>query len=76
MYTGGMQMTSDIPKLCVICMHSHTNSVFVDAGAGMKIPFTDNIALKLEALYILKENDTRNDNNLLILAVKVYNKLS
>ncbi len=46
----------------------NTNSVYLDAGAGMKIPFTDNIALKLEALYMLKDNSSDYDNNLLLLA--------
>jgi len=46
----------------------NTNSPFLDAGAGLKIPFNDNIALKLEALYILKSNDSRNDTNLALLA--------
>ncbi|WP_321777203.1 OmpA family protein [Sulfurimonas sp.] len=46
----------------------NADSAFVDAGIGAKIPFTDNIALKLEAVYMLKYNDARYDNNLMILA--------
>ncbi len=44
------------------------DSPFVDAGVGAKIPFTDNLALKLEALYMLKHNDNRWDNNVAVLA--------
>lgn len=46
----------------------NTNSPFVDLGVGAKIPFNDMIALKLEAIYMLKYNDARYDNNLLVLA--------
>jgi len=46
----------------------NSNSAFVDAGIGAKVPFTKNIALKLEAVYMLKYNDTRYDNNLALLA--------
>jgi OOP family OmpA-OmpF porin len=46
---------------------------FVDAGAGVKIPFADNLALKLETLYMLKYNDNSagdnwGDSNLAVLA--------
>jgi len=44
------------------------DSVFFDVGVGAKIPFTDAIALKLEAVYMLKNNDNRWDNNLALLA--------
>ncbi len=44
------------------------DSVFVDAGVGAKVPFTDAIALKLEAVYMLKQNDNRWDSNLALLA--------
>jgi len=44
------------------------DSPFLDAGVGAKIPFTDNLALKLEALYMLKHNDNRWDNNVAVLA--------
>ena len=47
---------------------ANSNSAFVDAGLGAKVPFTKNIALKLEAVYMLKYNDTRYDNNLAVLA--------
>ncbi len=46
----------------------NTNSLFGDVGVGAKIPFNDMIALKLEALYMLKYNDTRWDNNFAALA--------
>lgn len=44
------------------------DSPFANVGVGAKIPFTDNLALKLEALYMLKFNDTRWDNNAAVLA--------
>lgn len=46
----------------------NTNSVFLDAGAGIKVPLSENIALKLEAIYMLKDNHSRHDSNLAILA--------
>ncbi len=51
----------------------NTDGAFVDAGAGVKIPLTDAIALKLEALYMLKynkhtTNDKWGDSNLALLA--------
>ena len=42
--------------------------IFVDAGAGVKIPFAETLSLKLEALYIAKFNDVTYDGNLAILA--------
>ncbi len=44
------------------------DSVFVDAGVGAKIPLRDDISLKVEALYMLKYNDARYDNNLVVSA--------
>ena len=44
------------------------NSAFADFGVGAKIPFTKQIALKLEALYMLKNNKHDWDNNLALLA--------
>lgn len=44
------------------------NGMFVDAGVGAKFPLTEHIALKLEAIYMLKDNDTSWGNNLSILA--------
>ncbi len=44
------------------------DSPFVNAGVGAKIPFTENLALKLETVYMLKHNDDRWDNNLALLA--------
>lgn len=44
------------------------DSPFVDAGIGAKINFTEQLALKVEALYMLKHNDDRWDNNLAVLA--------
>ncbi len=46
----------------------NVDSAFFDAGVGAKMPITKNIALKLEAVYMLKPNDTRWDNNLALLA--------
>jgi OOP family OmpA-OmpF porin len=48
--------------------YDNRNSVFADAGAGVKIGLMDQLALKLEALYMLKYNDARWDNNLAFLA--------
>ncbi|MDD5401131.1 MAG: OmpA family protein [Sulfurimonas sp.] len=44
------------------------DSVFVNAGIGAKIPFTDAIALKVESVYMSKNNDGRLDSNLALLA--------
>lgn len=44
------------------------DSVFLDAGVGAKLPLAESIALKVEALYMLKENDRRWDSNLALLA--------
>ena len=44
----------------------NTDSPFLDFGVGAKIPFTDAIALKLEAIYMNKYNDDRFDNNLMM----------
>ncbi len=46
----------------------NVDSAFFDAGVGAKMPITKNIALKVEAVYMLKPNDTRWDNNLALLA--------
>ena len=46
----------------------NSDSAFVDAGIGAKIPFNDMLALKLEAVYMLKYNDARYDSNLALLA--------
>ena len=46
----------------------NVDGMFADLGAGLKVPFTDNIALKLEAIYMLKHNDGRYDNNIIALA--------
>jgi len=42
--------------------------LFLNAGAGVKIPLSDSIGLKLEAVYIAKDNDTTYDGNLALLA--------
>jgi OOP family OmpA-OmpF porin len=46
----------------------NVDSAFFDAGVGAKMSLTKNIALKLEAVYMLKPNSTRWDNNLALLA--------
>ena len=46
----------------------NTDSAFIDAGIGAKIPFNDMLSLKLEAVYMLKYNDARYDSNLALLA--------
>lgn len=48
--------------------YDNHNSVFVDAGAGIKVSLTEQIALKLEAIEMFKHNDEAWDNNLLFLA--------
>jgi len=49
-------------------LYDNTNSLYADTGLGIKFPVTDMIALKLEAIYMLKVNDNRYDNNLMALA--------
>ncbi|HEX5670031.1 MAG TPA: OmpA family protein [Sulfuricurvum sp.] len=44
------------------------DSMFADAGAGVKVGLTDQLSLKLEAIKMLKFNDFNWDNNLLIMA--------
>lgn len=47
------------------------SGLFLDAGAGLKVPFTDNIALKLEAIYMAKlggNNSGSADSNLVTMA--------
>ena len=44
------------------------DSPFADVGVGAKIDIARHIALKLEAVYMLKINDERWDNNLALLA--------
>lgn len=43
----------------------NVDSLFLNAGAGVKMPIMDNVALKLEAVYELKENAARWDNNVM-----------
>ena len=49
-------------------LYDNEDSVMADAGMGLKLPLTETIALKLEALYMLKYNADRWDNNLAGLA--------
>ena len=49
-------------------LFENKESIFFDVGVGAKVPLTDAIALKLEAVYMLKNNDNRWDNNLAMLA--------
>jgi len=44
------------------------NSLFADAGAGVKIALAEQIALKLEAIEMVKFNDFNWDNNFLMMA--------
>jgi OOP family OmpA-OmpF porin len=47
------------------------NGFFLDAGAGAKVPFTENLALKLEAIYMAKiatNNAGFADSNLVVMA--------
>ncbi len=48
--------------------YDNHNSLFADAGAGVKIALAKQLALKLEALYLLDFNDYRWDSNLALLA--------
>ncbi|WP_345985055.1 OmpA family protein [Sulfurimonas sp. HSL-1656] len=48
-------------------MYDNEDSVMADAGLGFKFPLTEMLALKAEALYMLKYNDDRWDNNLAAL---------
>lgn len=44
------------------------NSLFADAGAGVKVALAEQIALKLEAIDMVKFNDFNWDNNFLMMA--------
>ena len=48
-------------------LYENDHSCFVDAGGGVKYGLSDTMALKLEAIYMLKRNDNRWDNNLATL---------
>lgn len=47
--------------------YGNHDGVFVDAGAGLKIDLTENIAFKLEAIKMVKFNHSSFDNNLLLM---------
>jgi len=49
-------------------LYGNKNGAYGDVGAGVKIPFGEQVALKLEAIYMLKPNGGRYDSNLLALA--------
>ena len=49
-------------------LYDNEDSVIADVGMGLKLPLTETVALKLEALYMLKYNADRWDNNLAGLA--------
>jgi len=49
-------------------LYGNVNSLYADAGLGVKIPLAAQVAFKAEALYMLKNNDNRYDNNLMVLA--------
>ena len=54
---------------------ANQSAMFLDAGAGAKISLTQNWALKLEAVYLTKINNTHNDhtdNNLMALVGFTY----
>lgn len=44
------------------------DSMFADAGAGVKVGLTEQLSLKLEAIKMLKFNSFNWDNNLLVMA--------
>lgn len=48
--------------------YDNHNGAFGDVGAGLKIALAKQIALKLEAIDMVKFNDFRWDNNILLLA--------
>jgi len=52
--------------------YGNTNSLYADAGAGLKLPLTSQLGLKAEAIYMLKYNDNRRDSNLMLLAGLTY----
>ena len=47
---------------------NNNNGIFADLGLGAKVPFTKQIALKVEALYMLKNNRNSWDRNVALLA--------
>jgi OOP family OmpA-OmpF porin len=51
---------------------NYNNSYVLDAGAGIKYALSEDFALKLEALYMLKNNVNRWDGNLALLAGLTY----
>jgi len=54
---------------------ANQTGMFVDAGAGIKVPFSQNWALKLEAVYLAKIGSAHNehtDNNLMTLVGLTY----
>jgi len=54
---------------------SNRDGLFADAGAGIKVPFSDSFAFKAEAIYLAKIARTQNeysDNNLITLVGLTY----
>jgi len=49
-------------------LYGNKNSAYGDAGVGVKIPLMEQLALKVEAIYMLKNNGNRYDSNLMALA--------
>jgi len=55
--------------------YANEDGLFVDAGAGIKVPFTENLALKCEAIYMAKISSSHAgnaDSNLLTLVGLTY----
>jgi OOP family OmpA-OmpF porin len=52
------------------------DGAFIDAGMGVKVPVADNLAVKLEGIYMLKDDNSENrnggDSNLALLAGLTY----
>lgn len=48
--------------------YDNHNSLFADVGIGVKVALMKQLALKFEAMYMLKPNDERWDSNLALLA--------
>ena len=50
----------------------NSDGLFLDAGLGAKVPFTEHFALKVEAMILAKKNDNNWDRNALMLAGLTY----
>ena len=53
-------------------MYDSDSNVYFDLGGGMKMNFTEQLALKLEAIYMLKNDDSSWNSNIALLAGLVF----